>query len=93
MPDARQFEFGDSTPYRGNPIVEVVLAIHFADAIPLKIIDAFFAKRRAKFPLGKDIIGTKFEPNLKDSHKNISRKKVGIKLYNELGKDPGTYPR
>jgi uncharacterized protein (TIGR04255 family) len=66
-------------PYKKPPIIEAVLAIHFSEAVPVKVIDAFAAKRKAKFPRNEDLIETKFETNLKDSHKNSSRK-VGVKL-------------
>jgi uncharacterized protein (TIGR04255 family) len=48
------------------------------------VIDAFAAKRKARFPRSEDLVEMKLEINLKDSHKNSSRK-VGVKLYSSDG--------
>ncbi len=73
-----------SISYKKPPIVEAVLAIHFAETIPLKTIEAFAAKRKAKFPRSEDLIETKFETNLKDTHKTGVRK-VGMRLHSSDG--------
>jgi uncharacterized protein (TIGR04255 family) len=67
------------TPYKKPPIVEAVLAIHFFESVPVKVIDTFAAKKKRGFPRSEDIIEMTFATNLKDSHKNSSAK-VGIKL-------------
>lgn len=73
-----------STSYKKPPIVEAVLAIHFPEAVPFKIIEAFAVKRKAKFPRSEDLIETKFETNLKDTHKTGVRK-VGMRLHSADG--------
>lgn len=45
----------------------------------MKVIDAFAAKKKAKFPRNEDIIEMKFETNLENTHKNTARK-VGLKM-------------
>lgn len=71
-------------PYKKPPVIEAVLAIHFSEPVPIKLIDAFAIKRKAKFPRREDVIEVQFEATAKDAHKKGSRN-VGVKLHSADG--------
>jgi uncharacterized protein (TIGR04255 family) len=66
--------------YNKPPIIEAVIAIHFAERLAVKEIEAYSRKPKKAFPFSEDIavIETKFDVRAKKTVSNIQ--KLGYKL-------------
>lgn len=71
-----------SLPYLKPPIIEAVIALHFAESLEQKDIDTFARKSLKHFPRSDEIIETRatLNPQMKQSVADF--RKVGRKLYN-----------
>lgn len=71
-----------SSSYNKPPIIEAVIAIHFAERLAVKEIEAYSHKLKKTFPFSEDIavIETKFDVRAKKTVSNIQ--KLGYKLSN-----------
>jgi uncharacterized protein (TIGR04255 family) len=68
-------------PYKKPPIIEAVIAMHFAVPLELKSIDAFALKRKARFPRSEDMVEVSASFDTQAKRTASSMKKIGRKLY------------
>jgi len=68
------------TPYNKPPIIEAVIAVHFAVPLAAKEIDAFSRKLKKAFPFSEDVVEIKTTFNV-GTKKHVSNiRKLGYKL-------------
>jgi uncharacterized protein (TIGR04255 family) len=72
-------------PYKKPPVIEAVIAIHFAVPLEQKSIDAFALKRQARFPRSEDILEMSASFDTKTTRTASTMKKVGRKLHSPDG--------
>ena len=68
-------------PYEKPPIIEAVIAMHFAVPLEIKSIDAFAVKRKARFPRIEDMLEMKASFDTKANRSASVMKKIGRKLH------------
>jgi hypothetical protein len=72
-------------PYKEPPIIEAVIAMHFAVPIELKSIEAFALKRQARFPRNDDMLEMSTSFDTKTTRTASTMKKVGRKFHSPDG--------
>ncbi len=72
-------------PYEKPPIIEAVIAIHFAVPLEQKSIDVFTLKRRAGFPRSEDMVEVNTSFDTQAERTASSMKKIGRRLYSADG--------
>jgi uncharacterized protein (TIGR04255 family) len=68
-------------PYKKPPIIEAVIAMHFAVPLEIKSIEAFALKRKARFPRREDMLEVKASFDTKAIRSASTMKKVGRRLH------------
>jgi uncharacterized protein (TIGR04255 family) len=68
-------------PYEKPPIIEAVIAMHFAVPLELKSIEAFALERQARFPHSEDMLEVSASFDTKANRTASTMKKIGRKLH------------
>ena len=72
-------------PYVKPPIIEAVIAIHFAVPLEQKSIDAFALKRKARFPRSEDVVAVSASFDTQAKRTASSIKTIGRKVSSSDG--------
>jgi uncharacterized protein (TIGR04255 family) len=72
-------------PYKKPPIIEAVIAVHFAVPLEQKSIDAFALKRKARFPHSEDMVAVSASFDTQAKRTASSMKKIGRQLHSSDG--------